>query len=72
MLRTDLIESVPALIERHAGVRGSTIAFQDANTKVTYAELANRTANLAGHLADFGVDELVPFLHKNNVKLEDS
>ena len=56
MLRTDLIESVPALIERHAGVRGSKIAFQDANTKVTYAELANRTANLAGHLADFGVD----------------
>jgi glutaredoxin len=23
-------------------------------------------------LADFGVDELVPFLHKQNVKLEDS
>jgi acyl-CoA synthetase (AMP-forming)/AMP-acid ligase II len=56
MLRTDLIASVPALIQRHAGVRGDKIAFEDAGAKVTYGELASRTANLAGHLADLGVN----------------
>lgn len=56
MLRTDLIASVPALIQRHANERGSKLAFQDATNKVTYGELASRTANLAGHLADLGVN----------------
>jgi len=56
MLRTDLIASVPALIERHAGARGGKIAFEDANARVTYGELASRTANFAGHLADLGVN----------------
>ena len=35
MLRTDLIASVPALIQRHANERGSKLAFQDATNKVT-------------------------------------
>lgn len=55
MLQTDLIAPIPVLIQRHAGERGSKIAFEDAEGKVTYGELATRTANLAGHFADLGV-----------------
>ncbi|MBN8960876.1 MAG: acyl--CoA ligase [Rhizobiales bacterium] len=55
MLRTDLIASVPALIQRHADERGNKVAFQDAVRQVTYGELAVRTSNLAGHLSDLGV-----------------
>lgn len=56
MLRTDLIAPVATLIQRHADERGSKIAFEDANSKVTYGELASRTANLAGHLVELGVN----------------
>ena len=56
MLRTDLIASVPALIQRHADERCNKLAFQDATNRVTYGELARRTANLAGHLVDLGVN----------------
>jgi acyl-CoA synthetase (AMP-forming)/AMP-acid ligase II len=55
MLQTDLIAPIPVLIQRHAKERGSKIAFEDAGGKVTYGELATRTANLAGHFADLGV-----------------
>jgi acyl-CoA synthetase (AMP-forming)/AMP-acid ligase II len=55
MLRTDLIASVATLIQRHADERGTKVAFADAIRQVTYGELAARTANLAGHLADLGV-----------------
>ena len=55
MLQTDLIAPISVLIQRHAGERGSKAAFEDAGGKVTYGELASRTANLAGHFADLGV-----------------
>lgn len=55
MLHTDTIGSVPALLQRHVEQRGSKLAYQDATRQVTYAELADRTAKLAGHLADLGV-----------------
>jgi acyl-CoA synthetase (AMP-forming)/AMP-acid ligase II len=55
MLQTDLIASIPALLRRHADARGSKVAFRDASNVATYGELAARTANLAGHLADHGV-----------------
>ena len=55
MLQTDLIASIPALLNRHAQARGSKVAFRDSSAAVTYGELAARTANLAGHLADHGV-----------------
>lgn len=55
MLQTSLIAPIPALIQRHARERGSKTAFEDAAGKVTYGELATRTANLAGHFADLGV-----------------
>ncbi|WP_431017081.1 class I adenylate-forming enzyme family protein [Bradyrhizobium pachyrhizi] len=55
MLQTDLIAPIPVLIQRHAGERGRKIAFEDAGGKVTYGELASRTANLAGHFSDLGI-----------------
>jgi acyl-CoA synthetase (AMP-forming)/AMP-acid ligase II len=65
MLQTDLIAPIPALIQRHAGERGNKTAFEDAIGKVTYGELATRTANLAGHFANLGVcagDKVAIFL----------
>jgi acyl-CoA synthetase (AMP-forming)/AMP-acid ligase II len=65
MIQTDLIASIPTLLRRHADARGSKPAYRDASTTVTYSELATRTANLAGHLADNGVqsgDKVAIFL----------
>ncbi len=65
MLQTDLIASIPELLRRHADARGSKPAYRDASTSVTYGELAARTASLAGHLADSGVqsgDKVAIFL----------
>jgi long-chain acyl-CoA synthetase len=55
MLHTDLIAPIPELLRRHAAARGSKCAFRDAQSSVTYAELLERTGNLAGHLADNGI-----------------
>lgn len=65
MLQTDLIAPVAVLLQRHATARGSKIAYCDASSKVTYAELAMRTGNLAGHFADNGIragDKVAIFL----------
>lgn len=56
MLQTDLIAPIPELLRRHAEHRASKQAFRDSAGAVTYAELEIRTANLAGHLAELGVD----------------
>lgn len=55
MLRTELIAPLAILLERHAARNGAKIAFCDASSSVTYADLARRTANIASHLADLGV-----------------
>jgi len=55
MLHTDLIAPIPELLRRHAAARGGKCAYRDAQTAVTYAELDERTAKLAGHLADLGI-----------------
>jgi long-chain acyl-CoA synthetase len=55
MLHTDLIAPIPDLIRRHAAARGDKIAYRDAQSTVTYAALQDRTAKLAGHLADAGI-----------------
>jgi long-chain acyl-CoA synthetase len=55
MLHTDLIAPIPELLRRHATARGGKVAYRDAQSAVTYAELNERTAKLAGHLADCGV-----------------
>src|SRR5271170_7532713 len=55
MLHTDLIAPIPELLRRHAAARGEKVAYRDAQSAVTYAELNERTAKLAGHLADCGI-----------------
>ncbi|MCD2194626.1 AMP-binding protein [Actinomycetospora endophytica] len=55
MLRTELIRPIAELLDRHAAERGPTTAFADDERRVTYAELAPRTARLAGHLVAAGV-----------------
>jgi acyl-CoA synthetase (AMP-forming)/AMP-acid ligase II len=55
MLQTDLIAPIPELLHRHASARGAKIAYRDARTTVTYAQLLDRTGKLAGHLADDGI-----------------
>jgi acyl-CoA synthetase (AMP-forming)/AMP-acid ligase II len=69
MLHTDLIAPVPELLRRHASARGSKLAFRDATSSVTYGELAERTARLAGHLAANGVqpNDTVAIMLPNSV-----
>ena len=70
MLHTDLIAPIPELLRRHAAARGSKIAYRDAQASVTYAELLERTAKLAGHFADLGIapGETVAMLLPNSVQ----
>lgn len=69
MLHTDLIAPISTLLERHAAARASKDAFRDAARSVTYSDLAARTANLAGHLADHGIqpDDRVAIFLPNSV-----
>ncbi|WP_326564154.1 SDR family NAD(P)-dependent oxidoreductase [Micromonospora peucetia] len=55
MLRSDLIQPLPDLIEAHATRLGNKAAFRDDHRAVGYADLAARTRRLAGHLAASGV-----------------
>ncbi|MER7421103.1 AMP-binding protein, partial [Micromonospora peucetia] len=55
MLRTDLLRSLPELLQTNADRSGTRIAYADSRRSVTHAELAARTARLAGHLTDLGV-----------------
>ena len=70
MLHTDLIAPVPELLKRHAAARGSKVAYRDAQTSVTYAQLLERTGILAGHLADHGIaaGDTVAILLPNSVQ----
>lgn len=56
MLRTDLIAPIPELLARHALERPDRIAFIDDDRAITYGELVQSTARLAGHLQDLGLD----------------
>jgi acyl-CoA synthetase (AMP-forming)/AMP-acid ligase II len=55
MIRTELIESVGALIRRQAQSRPDKTAYTDAGYSATYGQLAETTGNLAGHLQELGV-----------------
>ena len=55
MLHTHLIAPIPELLKRHAGERGAKVAYRDAQSSVTYAQLLERTGALAGHLADHDI-----------------
>ena len=56
MILTELIVPVSVLLKRHAAQIPSKLAYKDAHTSVTYAELERSTANLAGHLQDAGIE----------------
>ena len=56
MLKTDLIVPIPEMLRRQATALGDKIAYRDPHAIVTYAQLLDRTGNLAGHLADHGVE----------------
>ncbi|WP_229868618.1 beta-ketoacyl synthase N-terminal-like domain-containing protein, partial [Streptomyces chryseus] len=51
MLRTELIRPLPELLTAHANRFGNKIAYRDARRAVSYAQLADRTGRIAGHLA---------------------
>ncbi|MGH6738448.1 MAG: class I adenylate-forming enzyme family protein [Bradyrhizobium sp.] len=70
MLHTDLIAPIPELLKRHAAARGRKVAYRDAHTSVTYAELLDRTGRLAGHLADNGIaaNDTVAIMLPNSVQ----
>ncbi|MER6129940.1 beta-ketoacyl synthase N-terminal-like domain-containing protein, partial [Streptomyces sp. NPDC001795] len=51
MLRTELIQPLPKLLAAHANRFGDKVAYRDARRSVSHAELARRTARIAGHLA---------------------
>ena len=55
MLQLDLIIPISELLDRQAEKSGGKVAYEDAARGVTYGDLRRRTANLAGHLADQGV-----------------
>jgi long-chain acyl-CoA synthetase len=55
MLHTHLIAPIPELLKRHARERGTKVAYRDAHSSVTYAQLEARTGRLAAHLADHGI-----------------
>ena len=74
MIRTDIIRPVPELLRRGAEERGDHVAVSDATREVSYADLWERTANLAGHLRDAGVrhGDAVVLLTNNGVALVES
>ncbi|MER7420361.1 beta-ketoacyl synthase N-terminal-like domain-containing protein, partial [Micromonospora peucetia] len=55
MPRTDLLRPLPELLRTAAASSGDRVAYADSRRGVTHAELAARTARLAGHLAHLGV-----------------
>ena len=55
MLHANLIAPIPDLLKRHARERGGKVAYRDAQSSVSYAQLLDRTARIAGHLADHGI-----------------
>ena len=70
MLHTELIAPIPDLLRRRAKENGAKIAYRDAQSQVTYAELLNRTARIAGHLTENGVEpgDTVAIMLPNSVQ----
>jgi acyl-CoA synthetase (AMP-forming)/AMP-acid ligase II len=70
MIRTDLIRPIGTLLERHATERPDQVAFEDSSgAAITYAAMATRTATLAGHLQELGIEsgDRVAILLPNSV-----
>jgi acyl-CoA synthetase (AMP-forming)/AMP-acid ligase II len=66
MLRTELVRPLTELLAENAVQFGQKTAFADVRRSVTWAELDQRTARVAGHLAGMGVqpaDRVLLYLH---------
>jgi long-chain acyl-CoA synthetase len=74
VLRTDLVAPIPELLRRNAATHGAKIAYRDAQTSVSYAELFERTGRLAAHLADAGItaNDAVAIMLPNSVAWAES
>lgn len=73
MLRTELIQPLAELLRSNAAESGGKTAFADARRSVTWAELDQRTARLAGHLAGLGIqpaDRVLLYLHDSVESVE--
>jgi acyl-CoA synthetase (AMP-forming)/AMP-acid ligase II len=55
MLRTDILAPLHVLLKRNADEHPRKVAYRDAKRSVAYGELADATANLAGHLSEAGL-----------------
>ncbi|MFY4722907.1 type I polyketide synthase [Streptomyces sp. LaBMicrA B280] len=51
----DVVKPLPELLGEHARRLGDKVCFQDRFRRLTYRQLEERTARLAGHLAGLGV-----------------
>ena len=56
MLRTEMITPIHVLLQRHAKERPNKLAYRDQHKSVTYGDLINKTANLAGHLIELDIN----------------
>lgn len=74
MIRTELIRPIPELLRTQAETQGAKIVFSDAACAISYADLAERTARLAGHLAELGIrkGDRVVILMNNSVETVES
>ncbi|MFY9930849.1 MAG: class I adenylate-forming enzyme family protein [Streptosporangiaceae bacterium] len=70
MLRTDLIKPVPELLAQNAAARAGAMAFGDDRVVRTWAQVNERTGNLAGHLDALGAaGGCVAIVLENRVEL---
>ena len=73
MLRTELIRPVWELLAGHAEARGAAPAFSDDEVSRSWAEISQRTGNLAGHLASLGAaGGCVAIVMENRVEVAES
>nr|APD71576.1 type I polyketide synthase 2 [Streptomyces sp.] len=72
--RADLIRPLPELLRTHAALRGTKVAYSDAQRAVTYTDLERRTAWLGGHLVALGLPRgaRVVLLLGNRVEMVES
>lgn len=56
MIHTELIVPVHELLKRHAAEQPDKVAFEDARSSLTYRQLEEATARLAGHFQSCGVE----------------
>ncbi|MFI1380255.1 type I polyketide synthase [Embleya sp. NPDC020886] len=70
----DIVKPLPELLGQHARRLGDKVCFRDPFTRVTYRELEQRTARLAGHLVGLGVarGDRVAVLLGNRVEMVES